>query len=165
MTFTAIDFETAIGHHPCSVGIICVENGQITDQFVSLIQPPNNYYSPYTIAVHGITPKKTQNAPTFAEIYPEIAKRLKGRVVVAHNESFDRNVLLKTMLLNHLNYQSLDIAPQWECTLKIYRKKGVSPAKLSDCCRLMNIQLKHHEALSDARACALLYLQQDEVSI
>jgi hypothetical protein len=26
MTFTAIDFETAIGHHPCSVGIVTVEN-------------------------------------------------------------------------------------------------------------------------------------------
>jgi DNA polymerase III subunit epsilon len=164
MTFTAIDFETAIGHHPCSVGIVCVENGQIVDQFVSLIQPPDNYYSPYTIAVHGITPEQTENAKTFDAVYPEIAKRLAGKVVVAHNESFDRNVLQKTMALHHLDYDELDIAPRWECTMKIYKQKGIKPTKLSDCCRLMNIGLQHHEALSDARACAMLYIKQDEVS-
>jgi DNA polymerase III epsilon subunit-like protein len=38
-TFTAIDFETAIGHHPCSVGIVTVENGVVVDEFVSLIRP------------------------------------------------------------------------------------------------------------------------------
>jgi DNA polymerase III epsilon subunit-like protein len=47
MTFTAIDFETAIGHHP-TVGIVTVENGVIVDEFVSLIRPPNNEYSPFT---------------------------------------------------------------------------------------------------------------------
>jgi DNA polymerase-3 subunit epsilon len=51
MTFTAIDFETATAFHPCSVGIVTVENN--VDEFVSLIKPPNNLYSPYTIQVHG----------------------------------------------------------------------------------------------------------------
>jgi DNA polymerase III epsilon subunit-like protein len=37
MTFTAIDFETAIGHHPCSVGIVTVENGVVVDEFVVLL--------------------------------------------------------------------------------------------------------------------------------
>jgi DNA polymerase III epsilon subunit-like protein len=37
MTFTAIDFETATAFHPCSVGIVTVENGVIVDEFVSLI--------------------------------------------------------------------------------------------------------------------------------
>jgi DNA polymerase III epsilon subunit-like protein len=38
MTFTAIDFETATAFHPCSVGIVTVENGVIVDEFVSLIK-------------------------------------------------------------------------------------------------------------------------------
>jgi DNA polymerase III subunit epsilon len=54
----------------------------------------------------------------------------------------------------------LNIAPRWECTVKIYKAKGIKPTKLSDCCREMNIKLNHHEALSDARACAKLYLLQ-----
>jgi DNA polymerase-3 subunit epsilon len=47
MTFTAIDFETAIGHHPCSVGIITVNNGVVVDEFVSLIKPPNILFTIY----------------------------------------------------------------------------------------------------------------------
>jgi DNA polymerase-3 subunit epsilon len=69
MTFTAIDFETAIGHHPCSVGIVTVENGVVVDEFVSLIRPPNNLYSPLNF---GIYPRDTINAKTFAQVYPEI---------------------------------------------------------------------------------------------
>ena len=123
-----------------------------------MIQPPNNFYNPFNIQVHGIYPRDTANAKTFVEVFPEIEKRLKNRVVVAHNESFDRNVLSKTMVLHGLNYEDLNIGSRWECTVKIYKAKGFKPAKLSDCCRIMNIALEHHEALSDARACAKLYL-------
>lgn len=160
MTFTAIDFETATAYHPCSVGIVTVENGIIVDEFVTLIKPPNNLYSPFTIQVHGIHPRDTVNAKSFMQVYPEIQKRLQNRVVVAHNESFDRNVLAKSMALYNLNYDDLNIGPRWECTVKIYKAKGFKPAKLSDCCKVMNIALEHHEALSDARACAKLYLMR-----
>jgi DNA polymerase III epsilon subunit-like protein len=40
---------------------------------------------------------------------------------------------------------------------KIYKAKGLKPTKLSDCCRTMKIQLNHHEALSDARACPIVF--------
>lgn len=158
MTFTAIDFETAISFHPCSVGIVTVQDGIIVDEYVSLIQPPNNSYSPYTIAVHGITPADTRYSPPFLDIFPEIKKRLHGQIVVAHNESFDRSVLQKSMALYAMNYQDLQLAEKWECTVKLYRAKGIKPTTLKDCCRVMDIQLQHHEALSDARACAKLYL-------
>ncbi|KVV14252.1 3'-5' exonuclease [Flavobacterium sp. TAB 87] len=158
--FAAIDFETATAYHPCSVGIVTVENGIIVDEFVTLIKPPNNTYSPFTIAVHGIRPDQTINAKSFLEVFPEIQKRLKNRIVVAHNESFDRNVLIKSMALYGLDYESLNINSRWECTVKIYRAKGIKPTKLSDCCREMKIDLNHHEALSDARACAKLFLKK-----
>ena len=160
MNFVAIDFETATGYHPCSVGIVTVENGVIIDEFVTLIKPPRNEYNPYTIAVHGICPRDTVNAKTFAQVFPEIQKRLHNQIVVAHNESFDRNVLAKSMALYGLDYESLNIGFRWECTVKIYKAKGLKPTKLSDCCREMRIELNHHEALSDARACAKLYLMR-----
>ncbi|MEL1239698.1 3'-5' exonuclease [Flavobacterium flavipallidum] len=160
MTFTAIDFEIATAFHPCSVGIVTVENGIVVDEFVTLIQPPNNQYNPFTIQVHGIYPSDTARAQNFLQVFPEIQKRLQNRVVVAHNESFDRNVLAKSMAYYGLNYTDLNIADKWECTVKIYKAKGVKPTKLSDCCKVMNISLNHHEALSDARACAQLYLMR-----
>ena len=158
MNFTAIDFETATSHHICAVGIVTVENGKIVDEYHTLIQPPNNEYNWHTIQVHGITPDDTVNAPKFEAIYPEIKKRLQGRTIVAHNESFDRNTLIKTMRDNGLDYSELNIADKWDCTMKIYRSKGYKPANLSACCNINSIELNHHEALSDARACAKLYL-------
>jgi DNA polymerase-3 subunit epsilon len=44
--------------------------------------------------------------------------------------------------------------------MRIYRTKGFHPCKLSACCQRLSIDLNHHEALSDALACAKLYLMQ-----
>jgi len=161
-TFTAIDFETATSKRDsaCAVGIVTVENGKIIDEFHTLIQPPGNEYNWHNINVHGITEADTFNAPFFIEIYPEIKKRLFGKTIVAHNESFDRSVLQKTMESYKLNYSDLHIDEKWNCTLKIYRAKGYNPARLDACCRIKGIKLNHHEALSDAKACAMLYLLQ-----
>lgn len=157
-SFVAIDFETATRHHICSVGIITVENRKIVDEYHTLIQPPNNDYHLRNIQVHGITPKDTQNSPLFSEIYPKIRERIAGKIPVAHNESFDRNTLVKTMLDYNLDYADLEFPDRWECTLKIYRNKGYKPAGLSACCEVNKIELLHHNSLSDAKACAKLYL-------
>ena len=162
MTFTAIDFETATGspESACAVGIVTVNNGIITEEFYTLIQPPNNEYWYRNVMVHGIKPIETIIEKTFDSHFPEIQKRLFGRKIVAHNEAFDRRVLKSTMKYYGLYYDELEIADMWECTCKIYRKKGYKPANLKHCADLNNIQLVHHEALSDARACAKLYLLQ-----
>ncbi len=160
MNFVAIDFETATGyqHSACAVGIVTVENGCIVDEYHALIQPPNNEYWWQNINVHGIRPEQTIKAPTFDEIYPKLKEKLAGNMIVAHNESFDRNVLIKSMAYYQMAYADLMLPSKWECTVKMYRAKGFPSAKLDICCQKMNIQLNHHEALSDARACAKLYL-------
>jgi DNA polymerase-3 subunit epsilon len=162
MDFVAIDFETATGHRhsACAVAVVTVSGGKITDKYFSLIRPPDNLYWRGNIAVHGIRPEDTQNVPCFDELYPEMRQRIQGRTVVAHNESFDRGVLRSTMEHYDLWYPDLELPVRWECTLSIYRQKGFKPCRLSDCCRRMKIPLNHHEALSDAMACAQLYLMQ-----
>ena len=99
LSFAAIDFETATGYmeSACAVGIVTVTDGEITDEYYSLIQPPENEYWRANMLVHGITPGMTESLPGFHAIYPEVKKRLQGNVVVAHNEQFDRNVLKNTM--------------------------------------------------------------------
>ena len=44
LSFAAIDFETATGYmeSACAVGIVTVTDGEITDEYYSLIQPPEN---------------------------------------------------------------------------------------------------------------------------
>lgn len=161
-SFVAIDFETATfaRNSACAVGIVTVENGIITERYYTLIKPPNNEYFDKCIQVHDIRPADTRNSLTFKEVFPEILSRLKGKIVVAHNEVFDRSVL--RACVNELNeiLIPLDLDSYWECTLKIYRKKGYKPCRLSDCCNALGIELNHHQALSDAVACAELYLRR-----
>ncbi len=65
------------------------------------------------------------------------------------------------MAENGLDYSKLKISDKWECTMKLCRANDKYPSgKLAECCAVDNIELQHHEALSDARACAELYLRR-----
>jgi DNA polymerase-3 subunit epsilon len=149
--FTAIDFETATGYRNsiCQVGLVRVENGIITQEVNILVQPPDNYYWNRFTDIHGISAKTTLNAPAFDQVWNQIAPYIENQNVVAHNGfGFDFPVLDKTLLHYHLtipNYTKF-------CTYKIYR------SNLANLCQGFNIPLYHHDALSDARACAELYL-------
>lgn len=131
-SFIAIDFElaTAAYNSVCSVGIVRVDQGVITDEFYSLVKPPKNEYMWQTTRVHGIKPKDTADAPTFEEIYPKIKDLLQNKKMVAHNEKFDREVLSKTMKACGLDYRELHLPVMWECTSKIYRDKGFKKTSL-----------------------------------
>jgi len=153
-TFTAIDFETAQGFRwsICQVGLVRVENGIITKEISFLVQPPGNYYWKwFTDDIHGISPKHTVNEPTFDKVWHIMEPFITNQNVVAHNGfSFDFNVLSNT-----LEYYGMQ-APEYEkfCTCNIYHRKS-----LNTLCNEFGIPLNHHEALSDARACAELFLR------
>jgi len=165
MTFTAIDFELATADYTsvCAVGIVKVENSEIVQEFHGLVRPPGNKYMWQTTRVHGIKPRDTATAPSFAELFPEIKPYLNHARMVAHNAKFDREVLMKTMLHYGLDYRALDMRQVWYCTSEIYRGKGFAKTKLSVCCDIMGVELRHHDPLSDAKAAAELYLIQDRV--
>lgn len=149
-TFTAIDFETAQGYRwsICQVGLVRVENGIITDKKSILVQPPDNYFWYKNIEIHGIEPKHTANSPNFGEVWDEIKPFIQHENVVAHNAfGFDFPCLKQT-----LEFYGLPI-PEFNghCTYKIFRQR------LSLLCQHYQIPLNHHDALSDALACAELY--------
>nr|WP_321406806.1 exonuclease domain-containing protein [uncultured Carboxylicivirga sp.] len=150
--FTAIDFETAIGkrYSACAVGIVKVIDGVITEKFSTLIQPPGNEYNSANIRVHGIQPEMTEGLPTFIDVYPRIREYINNTLVVAHNAEFDIDVLKQSM--NFYNIRDNELLFNYDCTLGIYGKK------LDECCKELSIGLEHHDPLSDALACAKLYL-------
>jgi DNA polymerase III epsilon subunit-like protein len=150
-TFTAIDFETANYQRTsiCQIGLVRFENGIITKEYSTLIQPPGNSYIHFFINFHGISPEMTKDAPKFYNIWDDIKEYIENQTVVAHNGfSFDFVCLEKT-----LNLYDIEI-PEFEkvCTYQIYK------SKLNLLCELYSINLQHHDALSDAKACGLLYL-------
>lgn len=126
-----------------------VENGEIVTQIDRLVRPPDNTYFYKNIEVHHIRPEDTEDAPTFEEVWFDIRKFIEDEVVVAHSIGFDANCLRSA-----LAYYDL-VQPVFEerCTLRIYRR-GL--AYLS---KKYRIPLNHHDALSDAHACAQLYLK------
>ena len=64
------------------------------------------------------------------------------------------------MFDNKLDYSELNISDTWECTMKYCRAIDRFPSgKLNECCSGEGIQLNHHEALSDAKACAELFVR------
>jgi DNA polymerase-3 subunit epsilon len=148
-TFTAIDFETsnAEASSICQIGLIHVKNGKVEKEFNLLIQPPRNHYLYNFIRVHGIKPEDTALAPTFNQVWNEIEPFIRGQHIVAHNAPFDTNCLRATLQYYHISVPRFTT----HCTYKIY-KKGL--AKLA---AEHQIPLKHHDALSDARACAILF--------
>lgn len=148
-SFTAIDFETATGKRSsiCQVGLVRVVRGEVVDQFSVLVRPPRNEYSSFNTEVHGITPSMTARALTFDLVWPALEHYIAGQHVVAHNMAFDKSCLLQT-----LEHYRIGVPPfQTYCTYKLFGQK------LSLLCHRYGIELDHHDALSDAQACARLF--------
>lgn len=164
--FVAIDFEHAVAFRGsvCSVGIITYKNGNIIEEYTTLIQPPNNEYNRRTIEVHGITPEKTKNSPIFSDVYPEIRRRIDGKTVVAHNAFNTDKICLEQAMEYYGIHEQLNIS--WRCTYQI------TNAKLNIVAQVCKIELNHHDALSDAKVCAQIFylwkngqLPTDEIEI
>jgi DNA polymerase-3 subunit epsilon len=149
-SFTAIDFETAQGKRwsICQVGLVRIENGSIVEKLNLLVCPPDNLYFNMNTQIHGISAKHTFRSPHFKYIWPEMKPFIENQTVVAHNGAFDFNCLSQTLSYYNLEQPVFNQA----CTYKIFGKG------LSACCSEHKIALNHHDALSDALACAHLYL-------
>lgn len=156
-TFTAIDFETAdYGQDSaCAVGIVKVEGNKITDKSHYLIRPPRRRF--VFTHIHGITWEDVEDAPTFGELWPELRKKLKGAdYLVAHNAPFDRSVLAACCSRARIKMPSLPFV----CTVKLARKiLNINPTNLYNVCKRLRIALNHHNALSDAKACARILIR------
>jgi len=86
-TFAALDFETANQHRSsvCSVGLVVVENGVITDTYYSLIKPFPNFYNSLNTNIHQLTFLDTFNAKPFYELWNVIYSKIGNKPIVAHN--------------------------------------------------------------------------------
>ena len=149
-TFVAIDFETSNSSHTsaCEIGLVKVEHGLMTEKFHSLIKPPNNEYLRQNTLINGITPDMTENSPPFNELWPDIEKFIGENLLVAHNISTDLSILRQSLAFYSLK------TPQYstDCTYQIFG------ASLSDMCQAFGIDRLYHNALIDAEACAIIYL-------
>ncbi len=151
--FVAFDVETP--NRDCNrmsaIGITVLENGAVTDEFYSLVDP-ETVFDPFNTWLTGIGEETEWGAPTFPELWPRIAPMLESGLLVAHNAVFDLGVLKKC-----LEGYGIDWKPyaRYLCTVQMGRRllPGISH-KLNALCDYYGIPLNHHMAASDSRACA-----------
>jgi DNA polymerase-3 subunit epsilon len=155
-TFVAIDFETADhgSDSACAVALVRVENLEIVERRVQLLRPPR----PQIVFsyIHGLTWEELEDAPTFADAWPKLAEMLDGAdELAAHNAGFDREVLHTCC---HFAGHPTPKLP-FICSMQLARRTwGIYPTKLPDVCRRLKLQLNHHDAASDAEACARIVI-------
>jgi DNA polymerase-3 subunit epsilon len=155
-SFVAIDFETAdFGRDSaCALGLVRVEKNRIVRRESRLIRPPRRDFV-FTY-IHGIAWEHVADAAPFGEVWSELSGIADGvDFLAAHNAPFDRAVLHACCLSARLEPPPLP----FECTVRRSRKAwGIRPTTLPDVCRALDIELRHHDALSDAEACARIMI-------
>jgi DNA polymerase-3 subunit epsilon len=154
--FVAIDFETADHGRDsaCSIAIVRVEENSIVHREHHLIRPPRKVF--VFSHIHGIRWSEVAKAPSFKELWPKLETCLDGaQFIAAHNASFDQSVLQACC-----QQANILTPPQpYLCTVQLARKIwDIRPTKLPNVCERLNLSLQHHDALSDAEACANIVL-------
>ena len=159
--FAAIDFETAneCPSSVCSVGVVIVRGGEVTDSFYSLIHPEPEYYKWFCQEVHGLGQEDTDDAPVFPRIWEKIEPLIEGLPLVAHNSRFDEGCLksvFRVYQMDYPDYQFFDTlaasSRHFGHTIPNHQLQTVSAACGYDLTH-------HHHALADAEACAPIALK------
>lgn len=165
-SFIAIDYETANADYrsACSLGVSIVENGKVVETFESIIQPPKEFseFDPFNVMIHGITPTQIKGAPTFDYLWEKLDKfNSKYKVpFVCHFSGFD--IRVTEALLKHygISFQEIRFYDTYTIARKLWPQ--LINHKLNTLSENFKIELNHHNAASDAQACALIALKQIE---
>lgn len=160
MKLCVIDFETANRSmaSACSIGIMVVENGEVLHEAVYGIRPHVKYayFDEFNISIHGIRFEDVEFEPEFDGIYSLIEPWFKDSILMAHNASFDMSVLKSLFRLYNIDPPTLKYIDSLEIARKVY--PFLRNHKLNTVCEHLEIELNHHEALSDARGSCLIAL-------
>lgn len=157
--FAVVDIETSglstRWHRILQIAVVTVEDGEVVDEWSSLVRMrwPLQRVGPRR--VHGITRASLRGAPRQRAVVAELARRLDGAVFTAHNVRFDWPFLIKAA-----RRARVTMAPAGRlCTLRLSRALDpdrVLSHRLGDLCdRYGIVNGRPHDALHDARATAL----------
>lgn len=156
-SFTAIDFETANqqSNSACQLGIAVVDKGIIVERKSWLIKPPSKLFT--FSDLHGITYQMVKDQPEFPAVWSEAKQYIEQQIIAAHNVDFDLGVLLDTLSFYHLPIPKIYAIDSLEAARKAW--PNLLNHKLSTVAAHLKVTLNHHDALSDAEACAQIILQ------
>ncbi|MBJ7330477.1 MAG: hypothetical protein JHC95_11315 [Solirubrobacteraceae bacterium] len=154
--FLAVDCETngraGAACELTEVGAVLVGGGELHERFSSLVSvqmPLSRRIQRYT----GITQAMVDTAPPPQAVLQQLARRMEGRVLVAHNAAFDRRALAQ-------GFREAGVAwpdPPVLCTIALARKFAPLQTRrgLGALAGGLGIEVDlAHRALPDAETCA-----------
>jgi DNA polymerase-3 subunit epsilon len=93
LRFAVVDVETtgtspAMRDRVTEIAIVHVDGGEVRECYETLVNP-DRAIPPAIVALTRITQEMVASAPRFPQVAPDVVGRLRERVFVAHNASFD----------------------------------------------------------------------------
>ena len=174
-----VDVETTgatpTGDRVTEVGIVRVEDGELVEEWSSLVDPGVSIPEEIQVLT-GITNEMVRGAPSFADLRREIHERLEDHVFVAHNARFDYG-----FLKNEFRRVEMPFTADVLCTVRLSRRlypqavghsldaiierHGLQEAVAGDAAS----RTGRHSALGDARVLwrfvQTLYREKEEADI
>ena len=157
--FLAVDTETnGLARERCElteVGAVLVGGGELHERWSSLVgvsEPLGRGIQRFT----GITQAMVDCAPPPEAALPELARRLRGRVLVAHSARFDLTVLRGAFARAALDWPD----PPVLCTVALARRFAPLQRRrgLATLAGALGIDVEvSHRALPDAETCARVF--------
>jgi DNA polymerase III epsilon subunit family exonuclease len=152
LTFAVVDVETTglsarLGDRICEVAVVLGRDGQIVDQFQTLVNP-GRPISRGASAVNGITNAMVLDAPPFRSVASAVKEVLDGTVLVAHNASFDLSFISAEMRSAGYDPPANPVIDTLGLARRCYTFRS---NKLGDVARALGIRVHGlHRALADA---------------
>lgn len=153
-SIVVVDTETATlsgAPHLLELGAVRVQDGEVVDQFESLVAPAVEIDAEAT-EIHGISADDVMRAPMAASVLKEFTEWVGDDWLCAHNAGFDARVLG----FEHARTGAPVPASPFLCTLKLSRRHiPESPDhKLETLCQHLDLdEGDHHRALADSVWC------------
>jgi DNA polymerase-3 subunit epsilon len=118
---------------------------------------PVNFFNRFNSALHGITSAMVADQPSFSRRLDQLLELAGGVPLVAHNSSFDVGAIRQGCDLEDRPWPRLDYA----CSLVIARRAlDLISYRLPSVAEECSVKLEaHHDAGSDALACAQVVLE------
>ena len=136
-----------------------MRNGAVVETLYRLIRPAPDFYLSFNTQIHGLCAADTADAPAFPDVWRELAPRIAGLTLVAHNSPFDQSCLRAVHEYYGLDYPCYPFA----CTCRAARRhfgRQLPNHRLQTVALRCGYILKdHHHALADAEACAAIALK------
>jgi DNA polymerase-3 subunit epsilon len=156
--FAVVDIETSglstRRHRILQIAVVTVRAGVIVDEWSSLIalRWPLQRIGPRR--VHGIDRATLRHAPRLRDVMTQLARRVDGAVLTAHNIEFDWPFLQRAARASGTPLSPADRL----CTLRLSRMldpERTRSHRLADVCDRYGVtNVRPHDAVFDARATA-----------